>query len=185
LKYDVISDREFHEGLDRRKMRLGASSGVRSHLLDLDTRLKEKLFVLKSESSRISECLNLINEKLNTVIEQFPDLRESKASLASTDPQICQVSADGMVFSSDNPYSAGTKLALRFLLEADNRSVEWFCVVVRDAESPEEGNPVIPFSIAVEFHGMKPAQKEILIQHLFHRESETLRMRRLSIDGAS
>ena len=31
---------------------------------------------------------------------------------------------------------------------------------------------------------MKPAQKEILIQHLFNRESETLRMRRLELDEA-
>ncbi|MEQ9562725.1 MAG: hypothetical protein RLN69_09410, partial [Woeseiaceae bacterium] len=87
LKYEVISDREFHEGLDRRKIRLGASSGIRSQILDLDTRLKEKLFLLKADSSRVAECLNLLNEKLTTVIEQFPELRESKASLASSEPQ--------------------------------------------------------------------------------------------------
>ena len=185
LKYEVISDREFHEGLDRRKIRLGASSGIRSQILDLDTRLKEKLFLLKGESSRVAECLNLLNDKLNTVIEQFPELRESKASLASSEPQTCEVGADGMVFASDKPYSAGTKLALRFLLAADNRYVETFCTVVRDAEPVEEGNPLRPFYVAVEFQGMKPAQKEILIQHLFDRESETLRMRRLNMDAAA
>lgn len=185
LKYEVISDREFHEGLERRKIRLGASSGIRSQILDLDTRLKERLFLLKGESSRIAECLNLLNEKLNTVIEQFPELRETKASLASSEPQTCEVGADGMVFSTDKPYSAGTKLALRFLLAADNRYVETFCSVVRDAEPVEEGNPVRPFYVAVEFQGMKAAQKEILIQHLFDRESETLRMRRLNLDAAT
>jgi hypothetical protein len=29
---------------------------------------------------------------------------------------------------------------------------------------------------------MKSAQREVLIQHMFNRESETLRMRRLQID---
>lgn len=185
LKYEVISDREFHEGLDRRKIRLGASSGIRSQILDLDTRFKEKLYMLKAESSRLAECLNLLNDKLNTVIEQFPELRESKASLASSEPQTCEVGADGMVFSTDKPYSSGTKLALRFLLAADNRYVETFCSVVRDAEAVEEGNPLRPFTVAVEFQGMKAAQKEILIQHLFNRESETLRMRRLNLDEMS
>jgi len=185
LKYEVISDREFHEGLERRKIRLGASSGIRSQILDLDTRLKEKLFLLKAESSRLAECLNLLNDKLNTVIEQFPELRASKASLASSEPQTCEVGADGMVFATDKPYTAGTKLALRFLLAADNRYVETFCNVVRDAELLQEGDSAKPFAVAVEFQGMKPAQKEVLIQHLFNRESETLRMRRLNLDAAS
>jgi hypothetical protein len=185
LKYEVISDREFHEGLDRRKIRLGASSGIRSQILDLDTRFNERLFLLKAESSRLAECLTLLNEKLNTVIEQFPELRESKASLASSEPQTCEVGADGMVFATDKPFAVGTKLALRFLLAADNRYIETFCTVVRDAETLDGGNTARPFAVAVEFQGMRPAQKEILIQHLFNRESETLRMRRLNIDAAS
>jgi hypothetical protein len=185
LKYEVISDREFHEGLDRRKLRLGASSGIRSQILDLDTRFNEKLFILKSESSRLAECLTLLNDKLNTVIEQFPELRASKASLASSEPQTCEVGADGMVFATDKPYAAGTKLALRFLLAADNRYIETFCNVVRDAESQGGNDPDKPFAVAVEFQGMKASQKEILIQHLFNRESETLRMRRLNIESAS
>lgn len=183
LKYEVISDREFHEGLERRKIRLGASSGLRSQILDLDTRFNEKLFLLKGESSRISECLKLLNEKLNTVIEQFPELRESKASLARSEPQTCEVGADGMVFKADKPYSAGTKLALRFLLAADNRYIETFCNVVRDSDAATDSESNGSFTIAVEFQGMKPAQKEILIQHLFNRESETLRMRRLNLDA--
>ncbi|MDH4046677.1 MAG: hypothetical protein OEW68_00375 [Gammaproteobacteria bacterium] len=185
LKYEVISDREFHQGLDRRKIRLGASSGIRSQILDLDTRFAEKLFLLKGESSRVAECLALLNDKLNTVIEQFPDLRASKASLASSEPQTCEVGADGMIFATDKPYAAGTKLALRFLLAADNRYIETFCNVVRDTEPVDESDPAKPFAVAVEFQGMKPAQKEILIQHLFNRESETLRMRRLNIEAMS
>ena len=39
LKYEVISDREFHEGLEHRKLRQGVSDGIRSTLLDLDVPL--------------------------------------------------------------------------------------------------------------------------------------------------
>ncbi len=183
LKYDVINDREFHEGLDRRKLRLGVSDGLRSVILDLDTRLDQKLYLLRAESNPIGECLALLNDKVNTVIQQLPEMRESQSSLARSKPLTCEVGADGMAFSSDKNYDIGTKLALRFLLESDNRYIETFCHVVRHIDPPGDIDVERPFGIAVEFQGMKTSQKEILIQHLFERESETLRMRRLNLDA--
>ena len=184
LKFEIISNDEFSRGLDHRKIRLGRVDGVRSKLVDLDARLEEKLFLLHNESSRLAECLNIMNEKVNTVIEQLPELRQSKASLARTEPQPCEIGADGMAFAAEEKLDVGTKLSLRFLLESDNRYIETFAEVVREVEPPEESSEDRPFGVAVEFSGMKPAQREILIQHLFNRESETLRMRRLRLDAA-
>ena len=184
LKYEVISDREFHEGLDHRKLRKGVSDGLRSKILDLDARFEEKLYVLRTESGRLAECMSILNEKLNAVIEQLPDLRQSKASLARSEPLTCDIGADGMAFPADKHLEDGTKVALRFLLESDNRYIETFARVVRNIDPPGDFDASRPFGIAVEFDGMKPAQKEMLIQHLFNRESETLRMRRLELDAA-
>jgi len=184
VKYEIISDREFHQGLDRRKLRQGVSGGLRSTILDLEARLEEKLFVLKSESSRVAECIDILNEKLTAVIEQLPEMRESKSSLARSEPLTCEIGADGMAFPVEKHLEDGTKLSLRFLLESDNRYIETFCRVVRSVESAQDTISSHPFAVAVEFEGMKPAQKEILIQHLFNRESETLRMRRLELDSA-
>ena len=183
LKYDVISDREFHEGLERRKLRLGVSDGLRSVILDLDTRLDQKLYLLRAEANPIGECLAILNEKVNAVIQQLPEMRESQSALARSKPLTCEVGADGMAFSSDKNYDIGTKLALRFLLESDNRYIETFCQIVRQTDPPGDIDVDRPFGIAVEYQGMKSAQKEILIQHLFERESETLRMRRLDLDA--
>lgn len=183
LKYDVLSEEEFAEGLDRRKLKLGESEGFRSKLLDLDTRLDQKLYRLRAESSVLSECFSLLSEKVNAVIQQLPDIRESKSSLARSDPRLCELSADGMVFPTQQSFDPGTKLALRFLLESDNLYVETFCRVVRIDAPPGELTAQRPFGLAVEFDGMKPALKEVLIQHLFSRESETLRRRRLDLDA--
>jgi len=183
LKYEVISDRDFHEGLDRRKLRLGVSDGLRSIILDLDTRLDQQLYRLRAEANPIGECLATLNEKVNAVIQQLPEMRESQSSLARSKPLTCAVGADGMAFPAEKNYEVGTKLALRFLLESDNRYIEAFSQVVRQIEPPGEIDVERPFGIAVEFQGMKSAQKEILIQHLFERESETLRMRRLNLDA--
>ena len=183
IQYEVISEQEFSEGLERRKLRLGRGQGLHSILLDLDARLDQKLFLLKAHSKHVGDCLAMINDKINAVIQHIPETLESNASLAQTTPYICQIGADGMAFSTDTPQAPGTKLALRFLLEADSRYIETFCEVVRTVDPPIGASDDRPYGVAVKFHGMKPAQKEILIQHLFNQESETLRMRRLELDA--
>jgi c-di-GMP-binding flagellar brake protein YcgR len=124
----------------------------------------------------------LLSEKLSIVAEQLPSLRKTKASLAASRPQTCDVGADGMVFSSNEKLEEDSKLHLQFLLSSDNRYVETFCRVVRMTESPDTTGQGFQYGIAVEFLNMPSTQREILIQHMFSRESESLRMRRLEID---
>lgn len=185
LKYEVLSDKEFHEGLDRRKLRLGLSDGAQSMLVDIDARLSEAMYLLKAENDQIGRCITLLNDKLNAVIDQLPDLRKSKSALAKLPPQTCDVGADGMVFATDKPLEAGAKLSIRFLLASDNRYIETFCQVVRAVDPPAGNDAELAYGAAVEFYKMNPSQREILIQHMFNRESETLRMRRLKLDSAS
>lgn len=182
LLYDVISDLDVSQGLDRWKMSHGTGVGIRSKLLDIDARFNEKLFLLKSDSVVLAECLTLLNEKIIALIDELPGMKESKVALSKKEPQSCEIGADGMLFGTDQPFKAETKLLLRFLLSADNRYVETFCRVVRPTDPPDGDEPMMPFGVAVEFIGMKSEQKEILIQHLFDRESETLRMRRLRLE---
>ena len=183
LKYDVLSQKEFEQGIEHRKLRLGLSDGAQATLVDIEARLGEAMFLLSAEHAKIGRCMTLLNDKLNIVIDQLPALRETKASLAKSRPQTCDVGADGMVFSSDKAVEVNSKLHLRFLLSADNRFVETFCVVVRVTDSPDDNRDDLPYGIAVEFMNLPPSQREILIQHMFSRESETLRMRRLELDA--
>jgi hypothetical protein len=183
IEFEVISEKEFEDGLERRKLKLGTSQGLHSLLVDLDARLDQKLFLVKSSTKQIGECLALLNDKINALIQHIPQTLESKATLAQSMPYVCQIGTDGMAFCTEAPHEPGTKLALRFLLEADSRYVETFCEVVPSVEPPIGKSPERPYGITLRFHGMKPAQKEILIQHLFTQESETLRLRRLELDA--
>lgn len=183
LKYDVLSQKEFEQGIEHRKLRLGLSDGAQATLVDIEARLGEAMFLLSAEHAKIGRCMTLLNDKLNIVIDQLPALRETKASLAKSRPQTCDVGADGMVFSSDKALEVDSMLHLRFLLSADNRFVETFCRVVRVTDSPDDNRDDLPYGIAVEFLNLPPSQREILIQHMFSRESETLRMRRLELDA--
>lgn len=184
LKYETLTEEEFEEGIERRKLRLGENDGAQAKLVDIEARLSEAMFLLNGEHSQMGRCITLLNDKLNVAIEQLPSLRESKASLARTPPQTCDVGADGMVFSSERPMQIGAKLCVRFLLSSDNRFVETFGKVVRLTDPPDTSMPDRIYGIAVEFENMPVTQREILIQHMFSRESETLRMRRLEMDGS-
>ena len=181
LKYEMLSDREFHEGLDHRKLKLGLNDGAQAMLIEIEGRLSEAMYLLNTESDQIGRCLTLLNDKLNIVVSQLPALRETRSALAKLPPQVCDVSADGLVFSTDRLMQVGDKLHLQFLLSSDNRYIESFCKVVRLTDPPDT-NSGLRYGVGIEFTGMKPEQREILIQHMFNLESETLRMRRLKME---
>jgi len=182
LKYERLTEEEFQEGIERRKLRLGGDDGAQAKLVDIEARLSEAMFLLNGEHSQMGRCITLLNDKLNVAIEQLPTLRESKASLARNAPQKCDVGADGLVFSSAEQMQIDDKLSLTFLLSSDNRFVETFGKVVRLTDPPDASLPELGYGIAVEFENMPATQREILIQHMFSRESETLRMRRLELN---
>ncbi len=177
LEYEVISEREYEEGCALRNTRLGGIRGLQSTLLDLDTRLAERLYVLRSASSQVAECLGLLNEKIDAVIGHMPEVRQHKATLAARPPELCQLGADGMTFGTAEHLAPGTRVALRFLLVPGHRYIETFATAVREVPPPDPDSGH-PYGIAVEFHGLETSQREVIIQHLLTHEAETLRARR-------
>lgn len=182
IKVDVLADDEFQGGMEHYKLRRGINDGASAKLVDVEVRLSEAMYLLNNEKTTLGRCITLMNEKLNLAIEELPGLREAKISLAQQPPQKCELSADGLVFSSERIMHEGDKVYVRMLLSSDNRFVESFCRVVRVTDPPDTSDPNRTHGIAVEFVSMPPAQREILIQHMFSTESETLRMRRLELD---
>ncbi len=183
LKFEKLTEQEFAAGIEHRRIRMGVNDGAQSMLVDIEARLSEAMYLLNGEHGALSRCITLLNDKLNIAINELPSLRAAKSNLANQAPQTCDVGADGLVFSSNEAIQIGDKLYIQLLLAADSRYVESFCEVIRLKDPPHSHNPAFQFGIAVEFVNMPPAQREILIQHMFSRESETLRMRRLELDA--
>ncbi len=183
LRYEPLSDLDFNEGLERRRLRHGLGARVASAMADIDARIGAEMQRLNADSSPVARCLSLLNDKVNVIVQQMPELQKLRTELANTTPQVCELSADGIVFSSSQAIPVGTKLLIEFLLESDNRFVDAFATVVREVPPPDSSDPKLSHGIAVEFHDMKPELRETLIQHMFSRESETLRMRRLQLDS--
>ncbi|MEO1244416.1 MAG: hypothetical protein AAFX56_01935 [Pseudomonadota bacterium] len=182
LNYEVLTEDEFAEGLERRKLRLGIDDGAPSRLIDLEARLSEAMYLLGAEHEKIGRCLVIMNDKINLAIDQLPVLKRTRTALTKQPPQTCEIGADGMAFGTEQALEIGSKLHLQMLFETDNRFIETFCKVVRDADSPSGPDSPLPFGTAIEFHAMQPAVREILIQHMFSKESQSLRMRRLQLE---
>ncbi len=183
LKYDLLTDEEFELGLAHRKISRGENDDLRARLVEIDARLSETMYRMTGESDTVGKCITLLNDKINLLFDALPGVQQTKADLAQQQLLQCDVGADGIVFPSKQQIEVGAKLHLRMLLASDKRMVETFCRVVRHAEVPPGNDPdTYTVGIAVEFHGMMPSEREMLIQHMFNKESETLRMRRLQLD---
>lgn len=182
VQYDTINDKDFAKGLDRWKIRAGAS-GIRSKIIDLDSRLDELMYRVQSDAPAACDAIRLLNEKLNVMLEALPEFQETKAALADQPSQVCELSAEGMVFGSNEFLHPDVKLHLRFLLTSDSRYFETFCRVIRTVDGDKSDTASYSHRVAVEFHGMNAAEREVLFQHLFSRQSETLRMRRIQSES--
>lgn len=178
LDFVRLSEEEFNKGIDRWRLRSGGSSGLRTRVMDLDARLEETLFRVGKDAPGISEVARLLNEKINTVMEALPEFQETRSDLVMRPAQECEIGSEGMLFGTDETLAAGTRLLVRFLVLPENRLFETFAKVqrARPAESDELG--AFSHHVAVEFHGMNAAERENLIQHLFMKQTQVLRMRR-------
>lgn len=178
LKYDVIDDVEFSQGLTAWKIRQGAPSSIRSKILDMDARFDTLLYRVKLDVPAAASAIELLNDKLNVVLEALPEFRQSREALANQPPQLCELSAEGMVFGSNEMLAPQTKLRMRFLVISDNRFFETFCRVIRTVDATNAEDRPHKYSVAIEFYWTNSAERETLIQHLFSKQSQTLRLRR-------
>lgn len=183
LKALPLSEDEYARGLEHHKMKLGLNDGVHARLLELDARLHEALLHLGNEGDHVGRCLTMLNEKLNLVISELPSVRKRRTQLAQQAPQRCEISADGLVFTSEHSFEKGDKLHIQMLLSDDGSFVESFAEVIRLTEPPVGDEAAAEhYGICVEFRGMRPEQRETLFQHMFMHETQALRLRRLQED---
>ena len=52
VKYDVISDQQFFDGIDQYRMQLGVDDGAQAKLIDLDARIIDSMHRVFAENER-------------------------------------------------------------------------------------------------------------------------------------
>ena len=122
--------------------------------------------------------LGMVNEKLDMLARAF-SLAES--DMASWPMQSICLSAGGIEFEAQAPLPIGTRVKVKLVLFPSLVHIVALAIVVRDRCCRNEE---IMQRVAVEFTDIAEDDRELLIQHIVHRESRRLRARRVDAQQA-
>ncbi len=181
VEVSELSDSEYAAILESRALQRPSEFGNHARLVNLENKFQEAFTLLGNAPGPVRECMAALNDKINLLFEQQPDRRAAMDKLTSGEALTCEIGATGIRFDLDRPIAEGSKVYLQVLLTSDRHYLETAAVVRRTPEPLNEGAGDT-YGVAAEFVGFSEAESELLIKHLFQRESESLRMRRLQLD---
>ncbi|MEL6951449.1 MAG: hypothetical protein AAGM16_15165 [Pseudomonadota bacterium] len=181
IEVRILTDSEYAAVLESRALQQPSAFGNHARLVSLENRFQEAFTLLGNASLPVRECLSALNEKLSLLFEEQPERQAVMTRLTSGDAATCEIGATGLRFDHDVHIEEGSKVFLQVLLTADRHYLET-AAVVRRTPPPLNESVDGRYGVAAEFVGFSEAESELLIKHLFQRESESLRMRRLSMD---
>lgn len=127
----------------------------------------------RAENPELSQFFSLVNKKLNVMLDQLDVETEVVRSLAHR-LRIVNISACGLAFEVYEMLEPGTMLAVDVLLQPTGISMRTLARVVGCYKQP--GDPAYPaYYLRLEYERIKPADKELLIQHIMRKQSLELK----------
>jgi len=137
--------------------------------------LKQKTTLLqpqaRQEGPRLAEYLGTLDQKLDRLMEVL-----LARELQAEDParQTVELGGEGMSFTAPEALRVGEQLELRLLLLSTGTGLRLHGRVVRCEAAQGSGGA---HAVGVEFSFEREADRELLLHHLLHRQSELIRER--------
>lgn len=181
IKYKKLTEREYDDLLNQRAIKQPSKFRNHAQLVNLEARFRESFSLMSKAPKPFRDCLSALNDKLNLLLEEQPDRQDAMEDMIKGSPYTCEIGSTGIRFDADELFEENQKVFIQIMLTADRHYLE-SAAIVRREKKPLNDDPMRPYGIAAEFIGITEAESELLIKHLFQRESESLRMRRLQID---
>lgn len=147
---------------------------------NFDNRIQTLLDSCRIQTPIAAELLDLINKKLNFVIQQMDVDSEILQNIAYELKQV-NVSACGLAFVSDERFDRGDMVQLDLLLKpGDLHVVSMAEVVACEAleASGDQASEAATFFLRLNFREINNNDQELLIQHVVKRQSNQLKERR-------
>lgn len=179
LAVEEISDDEWETRLSLLAGSTSTTESIRSAVEDLSVNIGRKLIAVNRISSTVAATLELMNNKLDLVVEHLAAQQSQRADLGPGTTRACELSATGISFPTSRTLSIGQKLHLRLSIVTDTFYFETLGQVTRHSTDPETGDRVV----AVQFYGLRDLDKDKLIKHLLNRQSESIRAKRLNVEA--
>jgi len=184
LVYRIVSKDEMEAGIRQLEVGGFAPDGLASSYTALEARLIGLLESLKESAPGIAECLELLNIKVNSVLELSSIVEDSNDNILEQLPRDCNLSASGIAFVNQEALKADSIIFLRMVMPPNYAYVNAYARVVRSEPLPEpQGN--YQYMIAAEYIFLLDRHRELLIKKIMSKESLALRLRRASADDES
>lgn len=182
LVYKVVSRREMQRDMVTIKNGGFMPGGVFSALFAMDAEFKGRVARIKQKSAELAGALELLNNKLNALINLMPLLEDQDEDIRDQPLRETNLSATGVAFANEEPLEKGTYLYLRLLLAPDYYYVAAFARVVGCSEVRRPKGEY-RYRIRVEFTVISDQHRELLVKYTMSRELAGLRARRLAAEA--
>lgn len=152
----------------------------RNELAELERDISALLHRLQSHNPVVAGLCDLLNRKLNLLTS--PLSPDRKPELTETEIRTrVNLSACGMAFHTTEPLSESDNLRLQMQLKPSNVPVTLMGTIVGVEHT---GDPDAPYLVRVDFEGLREAEQEILIHHLFQLQSRRLQTHAQALNDA-
>ncbi|MFK8029935.1 MAG: PilZ domain-containing protein [Gammaproteobacteria bacterium] len=177
LDYEVVSDTEMRGALKNIVLVDSAEMNATTTLRRLESDFQGALDVLQKNDKDLAKCLDLINNKLNTLTSLVPAAVEVDTAIKTREVRNCSLSASGIAFACKEQIPMGTNLCLRMVVLPNYHHVVAYGQVIRvtDIEDAYDGYSHI---IGVHFEHILDRYREVLARRALQREIEDLRLKR-------
>ena len=149
-----------------------------SELVQLEQELGLLLHQVRASHPQLGQVLELFNRKIN-LLHNTSHLVEDvaqQASISNTEARVrVNLSACGIAFYTDETLQAERYMLLNMQLKPSNANLSLAGDIVAVNEVNHERGR---YQVRVNFEGLKEAEQELLIQHLFQLQSRTRRQQR-------
>lgn len=153
-----------------------------AELAELEQDINSLLAQLQSKNPDITNILDLFNRKVNLLASPLGNKNTDKEIGQTGMRTRINLSACGMAFHSKEPMAKNARLRVQMQLKPSNVPVSLIGTVVGIEASD---NTDIPYLVRVNFEGLREAEQELLIHHLFQLQSRALRKRNHAQNDAS
>ena len=176
LSYEILEEQEMQQRIAELKRGGFPAGGISATLFGFENEIQEKLANVRRNSPDVAKVLELLNDKLNALVNILPLLEDDEENLIDQPLRDGNLSASGIAFANEEELAPGTPIFLKLVLAPNYNYVEAYARVVRT--TTRENSRKYPFMVAVEFLMITDAQREMLVRYTMAKETEILRARR-------
>ena len=183
LVYKIVDEKDVQRNAAEIKDGGFLPGGMSATLFGMEAELKGRIGRVRQRSPEIAQSLELLNNKLNALINLMPLLQGEEENIFEQPMRKTNVSASGIAFVNEEPLEAGTNLYLRLVLAPDYYYVAAYAKVVRcqPMKNPRDG---FSYRIAVDFTLISDQHRELLVKYTMSRELALLRARRMAAEAS-